>query len=131
MKFLSYLFGAFLLVACSVQNSDNGLRGNEYKMIDAPHDAEITIGFSNDGKQFFGSAGVNRYFGDYKLKGDKLVLNNVGLTMMMGPEELMAAESEFLKFLENVQSFKLDGSKLTLNGKDKSIEFDFLEAVKD
>lgn len=120
-----------MLAACSVQSSDSGLNGKEYKMLNAPHDAEITIGFSNDGKQFFGNGGVNRYFGSYSVSGNKLDLKNAGSTMMMGPRELMAAESEFLQFLENVQTFKLEGNKLTLNGKDKSLEFEFSENVKD
>lgn len=131
MKVLSYLFGIFLLASCAVQDSTDTFNGKEYKLDNAPNDAEITIGFSSDGARFFGNAGVNLYFGSIKTFGDKLILQNTGTTMMMGPRLLMQAESEYLKFINGNISYKLSGNKLILQGKDKTLEFTFSGEVKE
>lgn len=131
MKVLSYLFGIFLLASCAVQGSADTFNGKEYKLDNAPNDAEITIGFSADGSRFFGNAGVNRYFGSSKTSGGKLILQNTGTTMMMGPRPLMQAESEYLQFINGDISYKLSGNKLILQGKDKTLEFTFSGEVKE
>lgn len=121
-KLFSLLAGAVLLTACSAETSS--LKGKEYKMLNAPHDAEITLGFDAKESRFFGSAAVNRYMGNYKVNGETISFSNAGVTMMMGPEELMTVESEYLQFLNSVKTYKLNGKVLSLSNGSKTVEYE-------
>lgn len=121
-KLLSFLAGAVLLTACSAETSS--FKGKEYKMLNAPHDAEITIGFDAKEPRFFGSASVNRYMGSYQTDGDAISFSNAGSTMMMGPEELMSVESDYLQFLGTVKTYKLNGRVLSLSNGSKTVEYE-------
>ena len=57
---------------------------------------------------------VNRYFGTYKVEGNKLTLGPAGVTMMMGPQEQMQAEQNYLQSLSKVVSYERKGDELTL-----------------
>lgn len=114
-KWISSFFCAIMLTACSGQSADSFV-GKEYKLKNAPDNAEITIGFDSKENRFFGVSAVNNYFGSYMLNNDKLTLEPAGSTMMAGPEELMKAEQEYLQFLPTVISYKLNGKVLTIVG---------------
>ena len=128
-KILSAAFAFLLLAAC--QKGDTGFAGNEYRLEEAPDGAEITISFDGAEKRFYGKSAVNRYFGPYEQEGNSLVFGATGSTMMAGPENLMAAEQEYLQFLSGVKSFRLDGDTLILiDGSGKELIFKKIGTVK-
>ena len=123
-KILSLLAGVLLFAACSSQEQ-NSFVGKEYKLTQAPNNAEISLGFDGKENRYFGKSAVNNYFGAYTLEGENLSFGPAGATMMAGPEPLMKAEQEYLQFLADVKSYKLEGKKLILNASDgKSLTFE-------
>ncbi len=123
-KILSLLAGILMFSACSAQEPDSFI-GKEYKLTQAPNNAEITLGFDGKENRYFGKAAVNNYFGAYTLEGENLSFGPAGATMMAGPEVLMTAEQEYLQFLADVKSYKLEGNKLILTGADgKTLVFE-------
>ena len=116
-KLFSLILGTLLFAACTAETPDSFV-GKEYKLQNAPANAEITLGFDGKENRFFGKSAINNYFGSYTLDGDKITFGPAGATMMAGPQELMTAEQEYLQFLPTVKHFKLDGEKLTLSGAD-------------
>ena len=87
-------------------------------------DAEITAVFDSAKGQVGGSAGVNRYFGSYKLDGSKLTMTGpMGSTMMAGPQPLMDQETEYLKAIQVAESYKIEGSQLTITCGSKVLIF--------
>ena len=115
------LSAIFLISACSADEIN--LSGREFKLLAAPENAEITIGFEKDNNAFFGQAPINRYFGSYVINEDNITFNPAGATMMAGPENLMKTESDYLQFLGTVKKYKLEDNKLYLIG-DKVLEFE-------
>ncbi len=123
-KFMSLIAGILMFSACSAQEP-NSFIGKEYKLTQAPNNAEITLGFDGKENRYFGKAAVNNYFGAYTLEGENLSFGPAGATMMAGPEPLMTAEQEYLQFLSDVKSYKLEGKKLILNGSEgKTLTFE-------
>src|SRR5215471_10474506 len=74
-----------------------------------------------DKKKVTGFAGINRFFGGYKLDGDKLSFGMLGSTRMAGPPEAMEAETAFLKMLGEVNGWKIADNTLQLLHDDKVI----------
>jgi putative lipoprotein len=73
----------------------------------------VTLGFQ-DGRAG-GRAPVNRYFGTCReLPGGVLELGPFGMTMMAGPPHAMTAETAYLRLLEQVRGYRLDGDRLSL-----------------
>lgn len=80
-------------------------------------DSEITLEFQDGG--YSGSAGCNRYFGEYQVNGNVLSLGMAGSTeMFCFPEEVMNQESSYLAALGQVSQFQINGNQLTLADKD-------------
>ena len=114
-KLLNLFCAVVMLAACSSQ--DASFKGKEYKLTNAPENAEITLGFDKTENRFFGHV-VNNYFGTYEVKGTALKFGPAGVTMMAGPENLMKAESQYLMMLPKVNAFVLEENKLTLKTTD-------------
>lgn len=112
MKKLFAFLTACLLSACS--SSTDQLDNRTYRLQNAMNDAQITISFNPAELRYAGKSAVNRYFGTYKLEGNKLTLGPAGVTMMMGPQELMQAEQNYLQSLSKVVSYERKGDELTL-----------------
>lgn len=76
----------------------------------------ITLELDAEAGQLFGMAGCNNYNAAYTLDGDKLTIGPVASTRMFcgEPEGLMAQESQYLSWLEEVTSYEIDGRQLTL-----------------
>jgi len=76
----------------------------------------ITLEFDAEAGQLFGTAGCNNYNAAYTLDGDKLAIGPAAATRMFcaEPEGLMAQESQYLSWLEEVESYEIDGRQLTL-----------------
>lgn len=98
------------LTACSKQT---GIVGNEYMLLNAPNNAEITLAFSDTDDLYFGRV-VNRYFGRYKINNDQLTFGPAGSTMMMGPEPLMEAEQYYFEQLPKTVSYQATQETLIL-----------------
>ncbi|HJJ73202.1 MAG: META domain-containing protein [Methanocorpusculum sp.] len=78
---------------------------------------DVTLSLKADGT-FAGKGPVNNYFGNYVQNGESLTLEQVGATMMFGPN--MEAEDAYFESLKNVAGFTLTDAGLTLvdaNGK--------------
>lgn len=110
-KILSIITAILLLIGC--QKEEPTIRGNEYILINTPDNVEITLAFAPNENRFFGKA-VNRYFGTYKIDGQRLILGAIGSTMMMGPEKAMEAEQEYFQDLARVSTFQVTENDLTI-----------------
>lgn len=116
-KLVLFLVTMMIFVGCFGKKEDIGAQivGNEYILQGVLPESEIDINFEND--KIFGTSGVNRYFADYTLEGSKIFIKEPGLTRMMGPENLMVQEREYLKNLKNSKEIKItkDGIILITN----------------
>ena len=76
--------------------------------------AEITAGFI-DG-QLSGSTGCNNYFAAYETDGQRISLENAGVTEMacLDPDGVMDVESRFLDYFYQVERFHLTEDELQL-----------------
>lgn len=127
-KLLSVVLALMVVVGCAAKSES--FKGKEYKLSDAENGAAITLGFSADENRFFGKI-VNNYFGTYTLEGNNISFGPAGSTMMMGPEPLMNAESNYLRALPTIKTFSLDGNKLVLKTADgKELVFEEIGEVK-
>jgi len=110
----------------TLENTDWVLEsyGQVEKLQSVLKDTEITALFDSAKSQVAGSAGVNRYFGSYKLDGSKLTVPGpIGSTKMAGPQPAMDQESEYLATLQAAESYKIEGSKLTITCSGKVLIF--------
>lgn len=109
-KLLSVLIMTLTLSACHSASVING----DYILTDAPYDAQITLNFSDADHRYSGKV-VNQYFGTYKTdKNGHLTFGDTASTMMMGPENLMMAETQYFQDLSQVIGYKISPSHLTL-----------------
>lgn len=60
-----------------------------------------------------GSGGCNRLFGGYRLEGGRISFSGIAATRMFCPTG-MEIESEFLRALEEVETWKISGPELDL-----------------
>jgi len=74
-----------------------------------------------------GRTNCNRFFGKYELKGQKLSFGNLGMTRMACPD--MQYEDAFVKMLDEVDSYAIEGSELKFYD-DKKLLAEF-RAVQD
>lgn len=119
MKNIILALMSVLLISCK---SNSGLQGNEYQTT-GDAGLEITLGFSDKGNDFHGQA-VNNYFGSYQAKDGKIKLSTAGTTMMAGPMPLMDAERAYFKFLDEADTYKIEGNKLIISTPEKEMIFE-------
>ena len=72
----------------------------------------ITLKITSKGLS--GTAGVNNYFGTYKINGNKISVSKLGVTGMLGSKKKMEAEETYIDILENVKIIEIKGNKLIL-----------------
>ncbi len=113
------LIGA--LTACNCHTGNRTLEGTNWKLTKM---AGIPASALNGEADFFtlyfdaaettvhGRTNCNRFFGAYELKGDKLELENMGMTRMACPD--MEYEDAFVKMLDETDRYAIDGAELTL-----------------
>ncbi len=116
-KIVLFVLSALLLVACS--GMDKKEKSIQTEVIGKIYELEgviegSTINITFDKNQVAGSAGVNRYFAPYLIEGSNLSIKVVGTTRMMGPQELMAQESDFVKNLEKAEKIEMIGEQLVI-----------------
>lgn len=88
--------------------------GRKFVWMDAPEGVEVNLGFGGQENRFFGKAPINRYFGFYDVKKNDISFTEMGTTMMMGPENLMSLEQQYLKDLASVKTYKIENNQLYL-----------------
>jgi heat shock protein HslJ len=75
---------------------------------------EVTAEFTVDGA-VSGSGGCNRYSGSYTWADDQLSFSALASTKMACADDVMAQESAFLASMQDVATFVIEGSQLTLS----------------
>jgi heat shock protein HslJ len=75
-------------------------------------DINPTFEFLEDENRVAGFAGCNNYFSTYSVSGNMLKMGVAGATRKMCPE--MTVEDVFLKHLDKIASYKIEGSELHL-----------------
>lgn len=117
-----YFAAAALLVtmaACGSAAQDKTLEGTTWKLaqmgsipataINQETDF-FTLEFNAADTMVAGRTNCNRFFGKYELKGQKLSFGNLGMTRMACPD--MQYEDAFVKMLDEVDSYAIEGSEL-------------------
>ena len=82
----------------------------------------FTLEFNAADTMVAGRTNCNRFFGKYELKGQKLSFGNLGMTRMACPD--MQYEDAFVKMLDEVDSYAIEGSELKFYD-DKKVVADF------
>ena len=116
-----YIFSALCAIAitsCSTQKTAMDITGTwniEKAMGMSTVGAETApfIQFENDGKMY-GNASVNRFFGNYQLKGNKLKFSNLGMTLMLGAS--MDIEDAVKQAIDRSNTIKADDFKAYIFG---------------
>ncbi len=127
-KLFAFLGLALMAAGCSRQPE---FQGKSYQLQEAQNNATVILEFAADEPRYYGAV-VNRYFGTYELDGNKIKFGPAGVTMMMGPEDQMEAEYNYLQILPRIISYKMDGTNLVLitnNGQE--LGFKEVEAPED
>ncbi|MGO2117327.1 MAG: META domain-containing protein [Fusobacterium sp.] len=116
---LSIILGLSLIGCSSLRTVPNEkLLGKSYVLSQTSKDYKISINFAEE--NFFGYSGVNNYFGNYTVTGNNLKFGAIASTLMSGPTKAMNAEINYLKSLNEVNSFYFSKDQLVLkttNGK--------------
>ena len=100
------------VVACGSEQVQTFKTGT-YKMVDSLNGVPTVIHFSEDGK--FSGKVVNNIMGSFNLgNNSSLSFGEAVTTMMVGPEETMEAEQNFLQILPRIKSYKMQGNYLVL-----------------
>lgn len=112
-KFCVMLVLCLLLPACGQPGADI-VQNIDYRLENAPENAEITLRFENG--KYFGQGPVNHYFGTYILdaKNNMIYFSGVASTRMAGPENLMKAEQEYFAALSAANRIYTTKNKLIL-----------------
>ena len=71
--------------------------------------APTTLVFGKDGR-LSGDTACNRYFGSYAIEGAIIQIESVGATKRACPPAVMDQESRFLETLNNVDTYRIDGT---------------------
>lgn len=106
-KIFLFMVTSLMFVGCFGKKEDvaSKMVGNTYVLQKVIAGSEIDVTFEKD--RLSGKAGVNNYFANYKIDGQTIKVENPGSTRMMGPEELMKQEQEYLKNLNDAKNIKV------------------------
>ncbi len=100
------------LAACGADDSQK-LKPGSYKLTDSLNNVPTVVTFAEDGR--FNGKVVNNMMGSYTLGDDNTItFSPIATTMMMGPQEAMEAEQNFLQILPRIKSYKMQGKYLVL-----------------
>lgn len=138
-----------LIVSCSNENSkssrelslkeegltisdlnESELKGKSFTLYNMFADYNISISFYDEGNQAFGFAGVNTYRTSYNKNGDEIKFDRIARTRMSGPRDIMDAENNFVRYLENTKHMFLKDNNLIILTSDFT-ELKFRENIID
>ena len=113
-KIVLFLITIVLFTGCFGKKEDIGSQiiGNAYTLQGTLPESQIAIAFEKD--KISGSSGVNRYFANYTLDGNKISVQEPGATRMMGSENLMTQEQEYLKKLKDSKEIEVTKDGVTV-----------------
>lgn len=122
--------GLFALTACSNNDKNSEiLKGANF--ISQQPGATIVLSFDPSEMRVAGRV-VNLYNGPYSIDGNKIVFGEMVTTMMMGPQDAMETEREYMAFIPTVETYEYRDGKLVLTGIDgKEIIFQQVDVVPD
>ncbi len=129
----------FLLVAgCTGQAPEPRLSGTGWTLTGYVHDGtlvqaltttKVTLDFGKEG-QITGTAGCNRYFASFEVKGTAITIGQAGSTLMYcGEPGVMDQESAYLTLLGQVKTYTIKGDRLTLADEKGSTLLSFAKTV--
>lgn len=117
-----------MMAACGNAGHDKTLEGTTWKLskmeavpasaVDKEADF-FTLEFNAADTMVAGRTNCNRFFGKYELKGKELEFKNLGMTRMACPD--MQYEDAFVRMLDEVDSFEIKGTSLTLYDDHKTL----------
>ena len=118
--------GCCLILACilSLMPATAGtvtaaeLAGSEWRPVEigdiaVPAGAELFVRFGGEG-ELQGHGGCNRFFGTYRLAGERIEIGPLGATRMACPTPVMERENRFLQALADARLFVRDRIHLLL-----------------
>ena len=91
------LIAALLLLGACSQDNAMTLKTGSYKLKNSMHNVPTILTLSKDGK--LNAKVVNVIMGEYTTSQDNITITPGGTTMMMGPQEEMEAEQNFIQAL--------------------------------
>ncbi len=102
---------ALFLAACGSEQET--LKPGSYKLVDSLNNVPTILNLGEDGR--FSGKIVNNMMGNYELTGKSgIKFSQAATTMMMGPQEAMESEQNFLQILPKIKSYKMQGNYLVL-----------------
>ncbi len=99
----------------AIQNKDFWLENGKASLTFTQNEEKLDI--------IAGFAGVNNYFGDYSIDGNKLKLGSIATTMMAGTSKDMEAEAEFLKLLATMNKVEIQQNAILLSNGKETLKF--------
>ena len=111
---LSGCAGASLSLLQGVEWRVEGLDNHDY----GDHDVTLRFLHADGETQVVGRSACNRYFGEYRLDGERLTVSQLAGTKMACSDESMRTEYQFLDALSKVNSFTAardEGAPLQIN----------------
>lgn len=125
MKTMKFMMFVLLIAVAGCKGKDQSLlllKGQEWHLKTMHSDGktvknpeQLPVILFSDSTAVYGSAGCNRFFGEYTAddKGN-ITIRPGGATMMFCPD--MEFEDQYLKALPQVKRFAVHGKELTLKG---------------
>lgn len=101
----------------------NSLVGKEFILESEGYkNSGVFIGFTKD--RFYGFSGINRFFGNYTIEDNKLIIPNIGITRMAGKKEDIIKEFLFISKIKEKNEIRLEDYKLILKSPE-GLELEF------
>ena len=130
VRVLPFLAGAMILIpfllfaGCTGQvPPESKLNGTGWTLVGYVHNGTpaqalsgttVTLDFGDDGR-ITGTAGCNRYFASYDVKGTAITIGSAGSTMMYcDTPGVMDQESAYFTLLSQAKTFTIKGDRLSL-----------------
>ena len=101
--------------------NESELIGKSFILYNIFPDYNISISFYDANNQVFGLAGVNTYRTSYSKNNDEVKFSGIARTRMSGPRDIMDAENNFVKYLENTKYMFLKDSDLIIITSDSTV----------
>ena len=131
LSILVFFVSIFVFAGCENQNDLSGNWQIENLKSDGVYQqiAVSDINFLMEENHFFvaGNSGVNRFHGIVKMKGKKIIIENLASTRMMGSEEAMEYEDLFLQTITGTLDYEIKDNKLKIINADKNLELNFFK----
>lgn len=116
------------MTACDGAQNDKPLEGPMWKLVsmegipaaalEGEEDA-FTLLFSADDMSVGGRTNCNLFFGNYEAIDGTMAFGEMGMTRMACPD--MEYEDAFMRMLESVDGFTIEGDHLSLLGNEKTL----------